>query len=106
MNAKTLEALLGSIAKWQAIIAGTAEDYGRTNCPLCQMFWENDCDGCPVKKKTGLEDCDGSPYEKIDKAYKCGYKQPPPELAKAELEFLKSLLPARRPKKKSAPSPW
>src|SRR5262245_41236356 len=33
MDDETLEALNGSIAKWQAIVGGTGEDEGAENCP-------------------------------------------------------------------------
>jgi hypothetical protein len=38
MDEKTLEALKGSIRKWEAIVDGTGEDDGADNCPLCHMF--------------------------------------------------------------------
>lgn len=100
MNAKTLKALKGSIAKWQAIVAGTGEDHGPDNCPLCQLF--NDlphggCGGCPVAERTGLDGCAGTPYQAWDDLF--GVKADTPELkkaARAELAFLKSLLPRKR----------
>ena len=41
MNSKTLEALKGSIKKWQRIVSGTARDEGAINCPLCWKFLDN-----------------------------------------------------------------
>jgi len=98
MNNKTLEALRGSIAKWEGIIAGTVEDLGDTNCPLCQMFNNDDsewpCRGCPVKKITGATYCKGSPYVSFAKVKHHGSKNDEyREAAQAELDFLKSLLP-------------
>lgn len=60
----TQEALEGSIAKWEAIVAGTGVDYGDMNCPLCVMADErgDGCNCCPVCQKTGSEGCAGSPY--------------------------------------------
>jgi hypothetical protein len=100
MTPKTLTALQGSIAKWEAILAGTAQDEGTNNCPLCLVFWRNDCRGCPVRERTGQTLCEGSPYD----AWASHWNEHPaiawtasdPEtrrLAVAELEFLTSLLP-------------
>lgn len=92
MDEKTLEALKGSIRKWEAIVAGTGVDEGGDNCPLCQLFSfscdEGDyyCYGCPVMLKTGHDDCRTTPYY----AYRANKTT---ENAQAELDFLKSLLP-------------
>lgn len=90
MNKKTLKALKGSIQKWECICMGMIEDNGVDNCPLCLMFYEQECQGCPVKKKTGKIDCRTTPYysffvlaadeESIDDMVRM-------------LEFLESLLP-------------
>ena len=98
MDKRTRTALEGSIAKWEAIVAGTGTDEGIDNCPLCQVFfYEQDasgelCEGCPVKEKTGQTGCEGSPYEdwrEIPYIYGDEAKR----LAQAELDFLRSLLP-------------
>lgn len=86
MDAKTLEALKGSVAKWEAIVAGTGEDHGQMNCPLCYVFIIGDCEGCPVMAATGKRFCAGTPYE----AY---YESAKRSDAADELAFLKSLLP-------------
>src|SRR5947209_6256825 len=52
MEAATLQALKGSIAKWEKIVAGTGADGGRADCPLCSLFYEYDCAGCPVAAST------------------------------------------------------
>lgn len=28
--------------------------------PLCDMYKSNDCDGCPIRRRTGMKDCRGS----------------------------------------------
>lgn len=91
MDAKTLKALNGSIEKWQNIVAKTDRDLGVKNCPLCQLFYvgrsqKDECNGCPVAESTGKTGCEGSPYMQhcITPTIQC---------AKAELKFLKSLLP-------------
>lgn len=109
MDSRTLEALKGSIQKWEKIVAGTGEDEGWRNCPLCLLFnsdkiLEDDavCQGCPVREKTGQKWCHGSPYS----AWLRNAEHSPAHwrgrialsansvaLAQAELDFLKSLLP-------------
>ncbi len=107
MDAETLEALKGSIAKWEGIVGGTGQDMGASNCPLCHMFNKIagaslSCAGCPVAEATGAFGCDGSPYVAYEEhTYSCEYDGPGEcprcaRLATAELDFLKSLLPAAR----------
>lgn len=69
MNAKTLKALRGSIAKWQRIVAGDGVDEGAENCALCALFIDAECVGCPVSKNTGMDGCIGSPYVEFENAW-------------------------------------
>jgi len=92
---KTSRALEQAIRKWEAIVAGSGRDLGPENCALCQLFYYKNCVGCPVYQSTGLRYCAGSPYEEWSYY---GYRSAtdggdivPYELAKKELEFLKSL---------------
>lgn len=63
MNKDTLEALRGSIKKWESIVKSTdAEDLSGGNCPLCRKFSSSECIGCPVEVDTGAEDCAYTPY--------------------------------------------
>ena len=108
MDAETLAALKGSIAKWDAIAAGTGADRGGKNCPLCAMFCQyGDCEGCPVMEYTGYSDCSDTPYSDWWKACRRDFGAPPPRvkggayattdelkaLARTEADFLRSLLP-------------
>lgn len=87
MNAETLTALRGSIAKWRAIVAGTGINRGPSDCPLCKLFFfVRRCVGCPVFERTGETGCGGTPYSDYEKNGEL-------EVAKAELDFLISLLP-------------
>ena len=108
MNPETLEALEGSIKKWTAIVRSTkAKDRGMVNCPLCRLFIGNYlcCLSCPVQKETGREGCKGSPYmnwlEHMQRIHSLSdYSRHKDcsdclRLAKAELEFLKKLLPEK-----------
>ena len=89
MNKQTLKALKGSIKKWQGVTKGTIQDRGPVNCPLCQLFLlgePSSCIGCPVCQKTKKTGCRGTPYT-LYNVY--GHKK----YARAEVKFLKSLLP-------------
>lgn len=100
MTPETLEALKGSIKKWEAIVDGTGEDTGANNCPLCQLFAHGDtplddvCKGCPVEKATGHTSCHNSPYSDwLATVCDPEHDQPSLAAAQAELDFLRSLLP-------------
>ena len=96
MDKKTLTALQGSIEKWRQIEAGTLEDCGIHNCPLCREFFMKSCDGCPIYTETGRRFCRGTPYDAWIEATEFGSVANTPELvalARAEREFLESLLP-------------
>ena len=88
MDKRTLTVLKGSIKKWEGIVAGTIEDKGIENCPLCKEFYDDDCEGCPVADRTGQIHCLGSPYEEY-----CLGSNSKQQSAQAELDFLRSLLP-------------
>ncbi len=94
MPERTLTALRGSIKKWEGIVAGTIEDKGPDNCPLCQLFIDNDeCAGCPVAAFTGEDGCGDTPYEDYSAAQSRGDSNRIARAAQAEVAFLKSLLP-------------
>lgn len=92
MDNETLEALRGSIAKWEGIVAGTHRDQGVADCPLCDLFYlkEPDCLGCPVMAATGHPRCRHTPYPAYCVAERRGLSTIE---ARQMLEFLKSLLP-------------
>lgn len=124
MDAKTLEALKASIAKWEmnaetakaGLETGSPIEWGGyaskgviglgiRGCPLCSLFFENACKGCPVMEKTGRNACTGTPYETVVDAVE---RQEDPNqeydefpssaelvsACEAEVAFLRSLLPA------------
>lgn len=106
MDAKTKEALEGSIEKWLKIVTWTGGDDSCDNCPLCWLFHDDDCDGCPVSNSTGLMYCSGSPYAIWRGAINNTEQDDPPRnvyvatpdmqlAAEGELLFLISLLPER-----------
>ena len=108
MNKETLTALKESIKKWKGILRGKKVDGGTNNCPLCKLYWSNDCYGCPVYKLSDKQGCENTPYEdwadhhgaEEHQSYNSrGYVSMKIEcddcrdIAKDELSFLKSLLP-------------
>lgn len=109
MNKATREALEGSITKWEGILAGTETDRQCFNCPLCLLFPEYACHGCPIRRATGAHGCIDTPYmqwlhhhveHKQYEVMECvpGCKTCL-KLARAELKFLISLRP--KPRKRS-----
>lgn len=107
MDEKTLAALRGSIEKWRGVAAGNIEDRGWRNCPLCKKFRVvatdglSVCDGCPVSERTGQDGCHGSPYWAFDDTPyypRREYKR----AARAELDFLISLLPTEEMRREEA----
>src|SRR5262245_65088865 len=104
MDTKALAALKKSIRKWEQIVAGRAYSKGPENCPLCKLFWipipggvgglaPESCIGCPVYEDTGEPGCIGTPYEDYE-------NDNTQENAEAELEYLRSLLPAEQSDRK------
>lgn len=89
MDARTLEALEGSVKHWEQVCKNpTTTPIGQKYCDLCELFWASGCTQCPVRLRTGLPGCQGTPYRKFITTLS-------KEAAQAELDFLKSLLPVQ-----------
>lgn len=58
--------LSDSIEKWRRIAYEGAEDHGSRDCALCKLYLNDDCEGCPVSRRTGKKFCRGTPYEEWD----------------------------------------
>ena len=104
MNDATLSALIGSIEKWMLIEYGVGYDEGWSNCPLCELFRDWDCIGCPVAGEDyARQHCSQTPYDQWDSHYKEKHPRARGKavcstcivLAHKETEFLKRLLPKR-----------
>lgn len=101
MNQETREALLASIAHWERIKKGVDTAWRSHDCALCLLFNNTDeestCEGCPVYDATGQIYCRDTPYcafVRYVNAHPFGAnKKTFEELAQAEVDFLKSLLP-------------
>ncbi len=110
METEKLKALKDSIEKWERLTKIECMDdvqIGPDECPLCVLYnnEENVCKGCPVFEKTGQIHCEGTPYHMVETMYydwrdddgyytdEISYIENFKYAAKAELKFLKSLLP-------------
>lgn len=106
MDMRTRKALVASIAKWERNTRVEApEEFLVTpnECPLCRVFFEDDCEGCPVMAATGKWACAGTPYEDASDAkddwmfvHPAGDEEMgiAHAAAREEVLFLKSLVPA------------
>ncbi len=94
MNKETLTALDGAIEKWGGVAEGKVQDKGADNCPLCELFFDYCCVGCPVMERTGKDGCRGTPYYKFTDLAPTGWARGKRAKAAArqEVEFLKSLM--------------
>lgn len=115
MDERTLTALQGSIAKWEAIVNGVGHDDKADNCPLCKVFidicgGEDDpawsqmgCFGCPVAERVKQGGCVGTAWFNWDEYMhnrgrlmgdsRVVFDDISKSLAQTELDFLRSLLP-------------
>lgn len=116
MNAKTLEALKASIAKWEANAETARTSFsdgskvkrgphaqpgvigvGPDDCPLCEMFVDDACEGCPVFEETGEIYCESTPYVTVFHQTAFVPRRADGSLVtacEAEVAFLRTLLPA------------
>lgn len=108
MDNTAYNALVASIEKWEE---NARADYsyqvslGILSCPLCMEYYRGRCHGCPIEAVTGTLGCRCTPYDKvkpavrrweIDELNETGDPSAKKEAilaVKAEVDFLKSLLP-------------
>ena len=97
MDAHTLKALKASIAKWErnALVEDTEDAMmGVKSCPLCVLFHHNECHGCPVFAADNRHfRCGFTPYDDAEEAFAYERLAEFHAAARAEVVFLKSLLP-------------
>jgi hypothetical protein len=101
MEPRTLEALKASIAKWERNVEADRAEHvliSSEDCPLCMLFYDEDCVGCPVMQATGALCCGKTPYATASAAlsrwsHGVGPHEDYRAAAQAEVDFLKSLLP-------------
>lgn len=93
------EAIDAAIEKWKTIAQAiklteqVIESGGRNTCPLCKLYFEDDCQDCPVMQKTGRWHCIKTPamqYENVEEKGWEGWKRAL-KYAEREVTFLESL---------------
>ena len=102
---EVIEAIEGSIEKWNNIAFHGGVDRGVLNCPLCLMF--SYCkDGCPVYIYSGSDKCRKTPYTDWSMHYNTAHSEYSSfsledgkvlcptckKMAKKELDYLKKVL--------------
>ena len=103
MDKQTLEALKGSIQKWEDVLEGHVEN-GWKDCPLCDVYLNKlgSCNGCPISEYARDGACRNTPYKRwtehqdvahYTRTYKQIYCARCADIAREELEFLRGLLP-------------
>lgn len=109
LDEETVQAIKESIDAWKRKVKHIKEgkfimvDMSPRTCPLCHIFYENYCFGCPILKKTRKLECNGSPYveavEALRELLRCEHKETEEMKKKTllafyeEIKFLESLLP-------------
>lgn len=101
MDARTLEALKGSIEKWERVVTGEYEERMTADCPLCHLFADDECNYCPIKQTTKNRFCLNTPYRswkvsmarRKSRTSRVANTPHRKALAQAELDFLRTLLP-------------
>lgn len=68
---------------------------------LSKMGMMSNCKNCLVFLRTGTEDCGGTPYYEVKDAVYDADQSDVIEACEAEVEFLESLLPEKKPVKKA-----
>ena len=104
MDARTRTALEASIQHWADNVNAEWPDRASTDgddCALCDAFYDDNCEGCPVSAATGEANCRDTPYGDALVSLNWWRSHPSRDeataewrkAARAELDFLKSLLP-------------
>lgn len=107
MDEKTIKATQGAWLKWDKIAKGKARNGGSRDCPLCKLFLDSGCNGCPIKAATNKASCRGTPnVAYIVLACENGLDHPATrDAAHAFRNFINLLLPPehRMPKRSAKP---
>jgi len=117
MDKKTYDTLVASCKKWRVNYKNIQDRegklvsiklflYGSLDCPLCELFGEKSCRGCPVFEKTKVTSCQDTPYyEIVNEINRFDYSlhiQVTKKLIQEtnrEIRFLESLIPQGGPEK-------
>ena len=62
MDNEAKEALGNSVLKWFKVLSTQELEKGARDCPLCELYIDQDCMFCPIPNKVGKRFCKGTPY--------------------------------------------
>jgi len=97
MNSKIISAIEKAICNKYFLIAyGLGISEGAKNCPLCNLFIEDDCNGCPIYEldHDKYYKCNNTPCRRIKTYTILSAKNPEMiDAVEKEIDFLSSLLP-------------
>lgn len=100
MDKRTYEALVASVEKWRKNAAVKRRDMAKVyskSCPLCRLFIDDGCVGCPAADAVNKSECRGTPWNDAEHAYKYLSLETFRQLAQSEADFLAALVPAGGP---------
>ena len=97
MKTKTVNAIKKSIKHWEENASFPFEEASISvnSCALCDLFFDDHCEGCPIYESTAQRWCKGSPYDYAKLAF---MNQDEVKFRAAAIEmvkYLESLLPKR-----------
>lgn len=93
-------ALMASIEKWERnAVADRRGDalMGPAHCPLCELYIDKDCDGCPIYAKSSTRYCGDTPYRECEQSRDLwdlsdDFQGAFQAAARAEVDFLRAVL--------------
>ena len=89
---ETKQAIRDAVEHWKDIVTRRIKNSNPNNCPLCRLFFDGECEGCPVSQFTGEAYCEETPYWEWANA---GESETRGAAAKKELAFLESFVPKK-----------
>jgi hypothetical protein len=98
MTKEAEKALRASIKHWEIDVLKNNVFPKTDNCPLCLLYFIEDCRGCPIAKKTGHDCCHETPYRNYIRDTRTGDWR---KRCRKMIKFMKDLLPTDAKKAKS-----
>ena len=88
MSTETIEA---AINKWSLVAYSLMQSKGRYNCPLCSLYYDDDCKSCPIGVTN--HKCEGTPCKGVRSYTYLSNFHDMADAIEQEVIFLCSLLP-------------
>ena len=102
MTKQNITAVKASIKHWERMRDNKPQNGEMPTdeyCPLCLLYFDEECEGCPIMSKTDDGRCRGTPYRDAYDAWQDNdgtFSSPAfKTAAQKEIDFLKSLLPKK-----------